>query len=208
MRARNIKPALFKNELLGRADPLITLLFEGLWCVADRCGRLEDRPDRLRADIFPYREGTDVGAMLGWLQKHGFIDRYRSGGVAVISVKTFSDHQHPHHKEPPSKLPDKTRKSLGQAQGRSRAKPSSTPDKPKSDPSDSGFLIPDPPLLIPDSGSPLPAAAPQPEPERRPGAVLKNGFGGEDRKPEIRAEGAARPIGDILAGMKQRFQRA
>src|SRR5262244_3073085 len=54
IRARNIKPGIFKNELLGAADPLLTLLFEGLWCMADREGRLEDRPLRIKAEIFPY----------------------------------------------------------------------------------------------------------------------------------------------------------
>ena len=44
MRARNLKPSIFKNELLAVADPLYTLVFEGLWCLADREGRLEDRP--------------------------------------------------------------------------------------------------------------------------------------------------------------------
>ena len=43
-RARNIKPALFKNEVLGVADPIATLLFIGLWTLADRRGILEDRP--------------------------------------------------------------------------------------------------------------------------------------------------------------------
>ena len=41
-RARNIKPALFKNEILGVADPLCTLTFQGLWMLADRDGRLEN----------------------------------------------------------------------------------------------------------------------------------------------------------------------
>ncbi len=68
-RARNIKPGLFKNEILGVAEPIYTLLFEGLWLLADREGRLEDRPLRIKAEIFPYREGLDLVSMLGWLER-------------------------------------------------------------------------------------------------------------------------------------------
>ena len=35
-RARSLKPAIFKNEVLGTADLIYTVLFEGLWTLADR----------------------------------------------------------------------------------------------------------------------------------------------------------------------------
>ena len=59
-RSRNIKPSLFKNEVLGVADPLYTILFEGLWVLADREGRLEDRPLRIKAEarVVWQREGV------------------------------------------------------------------------------------------------------------------------------------------------------
>lgn len=85
-RARNIKPGLFKNEILGVADPLYTLLFEGLWLLADRDGRLEDRPLRIKAEIFPYREGLDMSAMLDWLQANGFIVREAGPAGDVIQI--------------------------------------------------------------------------------------------------------------------------
>lgn len=105
MRARNIKPSLFKNELLGTADPLLMILFEGLWCVADREGRLEDRPLRLKAEILPYRDGIDMEALLNWLSENKFIARYNSGSIKVIQVLGFADHQHPHRNEVESALP-------------------------------------------------------------------------------------------------------
>ncbi|MCF5227676.1 phage replication protein, partial [Pseudomonas syringae] len=71
-RARNIKPALFKNEVLGVADPMLTLLFEGLRLLADKAGRLEDRPLRIKGELFPYRDGLDVDGMLAWLAAEGF----------------------------------------------------------------------------------------------------------------------------------------
>lgn len=104
-RARNIKPALFKNELLGVADPLLTLLFESLWCLADREGRLEDRPLRIKAETFPYRDGIDMNAFLSQLQEMGFILRYTAGGMALIQIINFKKHQTPHNTEKPSELP-------------------------------------------------------------------------------------------------------
>lgn len=104
-RARNIKPALFKNEILGVADPLYTLAFEGLWLLADREGRLEDRPMRIKAEIFPYRDGLNIENILDWLSSSGFIARYRYGENRYIQVVNFSKHQNPHKNEVASEIP-------------------------------------------------------------------------------------------------------
>lgn len=107
-RARNIKPALFKNEVLGVADPLYTLCFEGLWLLADRAGRLEDRPLRIRAELFPYRDGLNIENILDWLQSNGFISRYQYGNNRYIQITNFSKHQNPHKNESPSEIPEKS----------------------------------------------------------------------------------------------------
>ena len=107
-RARNIKPALFKNEVLGVADPLYTLCFEGLWLLADRDGRLEDRPIRIRAEIFPYREGLNIESILEWLACNDFIIRYRHGENRYIQIVNFAKHQNPHKNEAPSEIPEFT----------------------------------------------------------------------------------------------------
>lgn len=106
-RARNIKPSLFKNEILGEADPLLTILFEGLWCLADREGRVEDRPKRIKAEIFPYRDLPNFNGYLTELAQLGFIDRYEVGGEAFIQVVNFTKHQSPHKTEKPSEIPAK-----------------------------------------------------------------------------------------------------
>lgn len=104
-RARNIKPGFFKNEILGTADPLYSILFEGLWVLADREGRLEDRPLRIKAEIFPYREGLDMDGMLSWLQSNEFILRYQVDGKRFIQVLNFIKHQNPHKNETASEIP-------------------------------------------------------------------------------------------------------
>ena len=108
MRARNIKPGLFKNEILGVADPLLTILFCGLWCLADKQGRLEDRPLRIKAEIFPYREGIDINGYLTELSRLGFILRYKHVNTCYIQILNFSKHQKPHHTEKDSEIPEFT----------------------------------------------------------------------------------------------------
>lgn len=104
-RARNIKPGLFKNEVLGVADPLYTIAFEGLWVLSDREGRLEDRALRIKAEVFPYRDGIDMEKILNWLKANGFILRYKVSSLAIIQIVNFNKHQNPHKNETPSELP-------------------------------------------------------------------------------------------------------
>lgn len=103
-RARNIKPGFFKNETLAECSPLARLLFAGLWCLADRAGRLEDRPKRIRAEILPYDDGS-VDDMLNELHQAGFILRYQAEEQRFIQVLNFSKHQNPHCREPESTIP-------------------------------------------------------------------------------------------------------
>ena len=103
-RARNIKPAFFANEDLAEIDPIGRLLFIGLWTLADRDGRLEDRPKRIKGELFPY-DNCDINALLDDLQKYGFILRYGVDGGKYIQIVNFSKHQNPHPKEPSKDFP-------------------------------------------------------------------------------------------------------
>jgi hypothetical protein len=103
-RSRNLKPGFFKNEALAELPPLTRLLFSGLWCIADREGRLEDRPKRIRAELLPYDDGS-VDAMLDELHQAGFILRYQHGEQRFIQVVNFTKHQNPHVREPESTIP-------------------------------------------------------------------------------------------------------
>lgn len=157
MRARNLKPSLFKNELLGGADPLITILFEGLWCCADREGRLEDRPLRLCAEVFPYRRSVTerkVDGWLTWLHEHGFIVRYEVASRRFIQVNGFAKHQRPHSKEQPSEIPAVSSTQhlprqvpaptkVGASNGKGSGEHALNPD--------SGLLNPESPFLNPES---------------------------------------------------------
>lgn len=103
-RTRNIKPGFFLNEEMAELEPLAQLLFIGMWCLADRAGRLLDKPKRIKAQVFPYRN-CDIEPLLESLAKAGFISRYKADGMACIEVVNFAKHQAIHPKETPSTLP-------------------------------------------------------------------------------------------------------
>lgn len=134
-RARNIKPGFFKNELLVELAFEYRLLFVGLWTMADRDGRMEDRPTKIRMELFP-ADSVDVDAGLQALHEAGFVHRYEADGKRFIQVLAWVKHQNPHVKEAKSTIPapDKHRASTGQ-------------DTTKADTSPADSLIPD--SLIP-----------------------------------------------------------
>jgi hypothetical protein len=136
-RARNIKPGFFKNEDLAECSPWARLCFAGLWTLADREGRLEDRPKRIKGELFAF-DTIDVEPLLKELERFKFIVRYETDGMKAIQISEFTRHQAPHYSESPSvikppQLPEYTEKE--------------PPIKRGSQPPDS--LIPD--SLIPDS---------------------------------------------------------
>lgn len=104
-RSRNLKPSFFTNDKLAEVMPLGRLLFAGLWTLADREGRLEDRPKRIKAEILPYDDDANPDDLLRSLHEHGFILRYEDAGVRFIQVLAFSKHQDPHYKEKASVIP-------------------------------------------------------------------------------------------------------
>lgn len=152
--ARNIKPKLFLNEILGKADPNLTILFASLWCLADKAGRLEDRHELIKAQTFPYKIHIKVDELLTNLYEMGFISRYKIDGKQYIQVIEFKKHQRPHHTEKESDLPECSPKYLipkgeGKLNGKSTLNHGELTSLERSDSLIVDSLIPD--SLIPDS---------------------------------------------------------
>ena len=103
-RARNIKPGFFKNADLVELPIEARLLFVGLWTLADRAGRLEDRPKQIKMELFP-ADAVDVDTCLDGLQQWGFVVRYEIAGKRLLQVVNFDKHQNPHRDEKVSALP-------------------------------------------------------------------------------------------------------
>jgi len=115
-RSRILKPGFFLNEQLAALSFQARLCFAGLWLLADREGRLVDRPRRIKAELFPY-DALELEPIIAALSDAGFIQRYIVNDTAYIAIPKFTDHQNPHVRETKSLLPapDKAqpRHSLG-----------------------------------------------------------------------------------------------
>ena len=103
-RARTLRAEAHRHEILCSLSPLHRWLFAGLWTIADRDGRLEDRPKRIKAEVLAY-DDCDCNRLLDDLAMAGFIQRYvDEDGHGVIAIPSWPKHQHPHPKEPKSIL--------------------------------------------------------------------------------------------------------
>ena len=107
-RIRQIKPEFYLDDELAQCSRDARLLFPGLWMLADRAGRLENRPAKIKAQIFPYDCDIDaarITELLGQLETRRFILVYEVEGRSYIQIRTFEKHQHCHRNEVPSHLP-------------------------------------------------------------------------------------------------------
>ena len=170
-RARNIKPAFFKNEDLAELPFEVRLLFIGLWTLADREGRLEDRPKRIQMELFP-ADAVDVDGGLWALQERGFILRYEAEGTRCIQVVAFGKHQAPHARETPSVLPAPGQSTTKAMPRHDLGSVESSPRSPESLDLNPSSLNPS--FLKPESlQNPSSAAPTEPVPKREP---LDDGF--------------------------------
>ena len=105
-RIRSIKPEFFTDENIAELSIDARLLFIGLWTLADRAGRLEDRPKYIKVMLFPY-DKIDIEPLLAKLSAGDkpFILRYEAEGKQFIQVCNFLKHQYPNIKEKSSTIP-------------------------------------------------------------------------------------------------------
>jgi hypothetical protein len=175
-RSRNIKPGFFTNDELAECSPYARLLFAGLWTIADKEGRLDDRPKKVKAMVLPF-DDVDCNDLLQQLHNHKFIDRYQVNNEQYIQINNWKKHQNPHCKEAASEIPKpvENNDSTGQEQCKNENDEDSkdakspqviekneAPDEHSAsmvqepvennlNPADSFNLIPDSLTLIPDS---------------------------------------------------------
>jgi hypothetical protein len=168
-RARNIKPGFYTNEDLAECSVWARYIFPGLWMMADREGRLEYRPKKIKGELLRFDEQA-AEPLLDELQRWGFIKIYEVEGRAYIQILTFHKHQNPHHRESESEIPSMQSPGLlphgtaskpgatnglddAKAQGKPEASPGIEPEDATCEGGQAG-LIPDSGFsdsLIPDS---------------------------------------------------------
>ncbi len=175
-RSRNIKPGFFTNDELAECSMASRLLFAGLWTIADKEGRLDDRPKKIKALVLPF-DNVDCDDCLKQINDRQFINRYSVEGNAYIQISNWKKHQNPHCKEAPSEIPEQCESQPApeqapvkhdaetvneQAKGtqlteikeapvKNSASTVPEPDENNLNPADSLNLIPDSLNLIPDS---------------------------------------------------------
>lgn len=107
-RSRYIKPGIMCNEDIAELGPYAYILFTGLWMIADREGRLEDRPKRIKAEVMPLWDDVcwkDVDNLLSGLAERASLLRYEIRGKRYIQITNWAKHQNPHVRESPSEIP-------------------------------------------------------------------------------------------------------
>lgn len=149
-RSRNIKPGFFTNDELAECSPYARLLFAGLWTIADKEGRLDDRPKKIKALVLPF-DTVDCDELLTQLHAKNFITRYSVEGSDYIQINNWKKHQNPHCKESASDIPKQVMQptEIKEASEKHRASTVQEPVENNLNPADSLNLIPDSLTLIP-----------------------------------------------------------
>lgn len=105
MKSRIFRPEFLNDERLFECGDHALIVYLGLMSMADRAGRLEDRPIRIKAVVLPYHD-VDLDSLLTNLHDQNFITRYEENGLNCIEIKDFELLQKPHPKESLSNLPE------------------------------------------------------------------------------------------------------
>jgi len=99
-RIRTIKPEFFTSDDICALSPRARLLYIGLWCEADREGRLVWAPRGFKRRYLPDDE-CDVEALCRELTDRTLVRLYGDG---LAFIPTFATHQHVNPREAASKL--------------------------------------------------------------------------------------------------------
>jgi hypothetical protein len=116
-RIRYLKPDFFKDEDIKELPFEARLFYQGLWIQADREGRGEDRPERLKIEIMPYDDvdAEQIMQLLAQQKKNGkrpFIIRYEIDGERYYQIINWQKHQKPHKTERQSDIPPPSNECL------------------------------------------------------------------------------------------------
>lgn len=183
------------------------LLFIGLWTLADRDGRLENRPMRIKAELFPY-ENCDMASLLTQLADRGFVRAYEAGDKRVLEIPKFRDHQRCHPDEKSEGLPPPCESAETAVFPEQNAKPGNPTTEPGNFPSIcASFLFPSSSFPFPSTGSAPSSPAPRAGSEPTQAIRWSADAGWEGITDGDRAEwAAAYPAADIAVELARATQ--
>lgn len=105
LKARTISPDFWMDEFVMSCEPSARLLLLGIWALADREGRLEDKPRLIKGLVLPFDDDIDINDLLRQLLKHRLITRYEIDGQQLIWCNDFHKWQKKLRNQVPSVLP-------------------------------------------------------------------------------------------------------
>jgi len=105
IRDRVLRGGLFINELLAECKFTTRYFFVGLLMIADREGRIEYRPKRIKAILCPYDFDLDVIPLIEELVAAKFVYVYSADYKEIIQIPNYVKHQSIHWNESESDLP-------------------------------------------------------------------------------------------------------
>lgn len=101
-RIRTVKPEFFTSDDICGLSAYARLLYIGLWCEADREGRMEWKPRSFKRRYLP-DDNVDINELCAELTKAGLVVLY---GDDLAYIPTFAKHQHINPRETVSSLPE------------------------------------------------------------------------------------------------------
>jgi hypothetical protein len=113
-RIRTIKPEFFTSDDTCSLSPLARLLYVGLWCEADREGRLVWAPRTFKRRYLP-EDDCEIETVCEELRDAGLVVMY---GDTLAHIPTFLKHQHVNPREAASTLPSPDDDASGTRQAR------------------------------------------------------------------------------------------
>jgi hypothetical protein len=127
MRRREISPGFWKDERIWKLSHEAKLLYLGMTQVADREGRLLDKPFEIGVEVWPWAP-AEAGKLIEEMVAVGLVARYRVGETACLAYPSaaWKRHQRPHPKEQPSRIPRNPLESEA-AEGAPQGAPRSSP---------------------------------------------------------------------------------
>lgn len=121
-RIRTVKPEFFTSESVLSVSPLARLFFIGLWCEADREGRLKWKPKTLKFRYLP-GDSVNIEKLCAELEDAKMITTYTIDKNDYCEIPSFKSHQVINNREKESELPSRdsdasTTRESGRKEGR------------------------------------------------------------------------------------------
>lgn len=99
MRARTVKPEFFRDKKMAQAGPIVALVFEALWCIADDDGTAPCDPIQVKGDMFVHWDSIgvpEIAEALRHLCRTSRTELFMVGDELFCRILNWKKHQKVH----------------------------------------------------------------------------------------------------------------